>query len=438
MLYESPHVRVEAADGVATLWLEFPGRPVNALTPARLAEFDRGLSAVSANSHLKVLVIRSGRPAGFCGGLDPEALAGLTTDEARAAFAVAGQRVLNRLAAAEKVTLAFVEGPCLGPGLELALACDYRLAVAGPDSRLGFPDAAWGLPPCWGGATRLGRRAAGLLAGEVLTAREAQRAGLVDDAFCARRAKIELRTYLDRLQIRPRKALPGWPRWGKSVTESLAAERAAFRAALRSPAVGEALTGGRLELDETANPVPPFPELVGLIGTDDRAAALVVEVALRGTAAVVATGGDNGSSLMSNALSRALAEAVGRGRATPLEAEQARGRIRVQAGAECAAAAGWAVAVDPAGPPLAFVEHRLRPRAVFAVPIGQLDDLARHAARPGRVVGLDFPGGDRAELTGHPGTTPDALAAVAAWVERLGFAPVVASNARPDAVRRAA
>jgi enoyl-CoA hydratase/carnithine racemase len=331
MLYESPHVRVEAADGVATLWLEFPGSPVNALTPGRLADIDRGLAAVSACPHVEILVIRSGRPAGFCGGHDPDRLADLTTEDDRAAFAVSGQRVLNRLAAADVVTVAFIEGPCLGPGLELALACDYRLAVAGPDSWVGFPDAAIGLPPCWGGATRLrrllGRRVGAILAGDVLTAREAQRAGLFDDAFSARRAKIELRTHLDRLQRRPHKRQERWLRWGRpSVTAGLAVERTAFRETLRSPAALEAVF-----TDQRHAPFLSFPRLIGMHDADDSIASLSVEIALRGAQAVVATGGEGGISQVTDDISRALAEAVRRGRATPLEAEQARGRIRVEA-----------------------------------------------------------------------------------------------------------
>ncbi len=331
MLYESPHLRVEATDGVATLWLEVPGSPVNALTPDRLADIGRGLSAVSACPHVVILVIRSGRPAGFCGGHDPDRLADLTTEDARTGFAVAGQRVVHRLAAADVVTVAFVEGPCLGPGLELALACDYRLAVAGPDSWVGFPDAARGLPPCWGGATRLrrllGRRAGAILAGDVLTAREAQRAGLFDDAFSARRAKIELRTLLDRLQRRPRKRQERWLRWGQpSVAAGLAAERAAFREALRSPAVLETVTA-----DQRQARFRSVPGLIGMHDADDGIATLAVEIALRGAQAVVAAGGESGISQVTDDISRALAEAVHRGRVTPLEAEQARGRIRVEA-----------------------------------------------------------------------------------------------------------
>jgi enoyl-CoA hydratase/carnithine racemase len=309
MLYESPHVRVEAADGVATLWLEFPGSPVNALTPARLADMARGLSAATATPHVEVLVVRSGRPAGFCGGHDPGRLAELTTEDTRTAFAAVGQRVLARLAAAETVTVAFVEGPCLGPGLELTLACDYRLAVAGPDSWVGFPDAGRGSPPCWGGATRLrrllGRRADPILAGDILTAREARGIGLFDDAFSTRRGKIELRTFLDRLQRRPRKRKESGLRWDRpSAAAGLAAERVAFRKALRFP-------------------TPLASDRVEHIGTDDEVGR-AVELAIRGAAVTVAAGNVSG-------VSRALAEAVRRGRVTPLEAEQARGRITVEA-----------------------------------------------------------------------------------------------------------
>ena len=301
MLYESPHVRVEAADGVATLWLEFPGPPVNALTPPRLAEFDRALCAVLPNPHLDVLVIRSGKPAGFCGGHSPVAL---DTDADRTAFAHAGQCVLNRLAAADVVTVAFLAGPCLGPGLELALACDYRLAVCGPDAWLGFPDAPVGLPPCWGGSARIGRKAARLLAGKVVTVREAWALGLVDDAFCTRRAKVELRGFLDRLLAKPRK------RPVRDLSEELARERTAFR----SPGVLAALAPSA-----PAVPPPCFPGAVAVLGDTPTAARLAVEIAIRG--GHVVTDGES-------SLSPLFAEVVRRGRVTPLEADQARQCVR--------------------------------------------------------------------------------------------------------------
>jgi enoyl-CoA hydratase/carnithine racemase len=201
MLFASAHVRVTAEYGVATLWLGFPGAPVNALDAPRLHELDRALAAIEGNPFLNVLVVRSAKPAGFCAGLRPP----VAEVADRATFAARGQRVLSRLAALPFVTAAYIDGPCLGAGLELALACDYRLCIATPCTHLGFPQRF----TCFGGGPRLrkilGRRAAAFVeSGGTLSGREARDLGLVDRAFCARRAKIELRTFLDELERSPR------------------------------------------------------------------------------------------------------------------------------------------------------------------------------------------------------------------------------------------
>ncbi|HUR53655.1 MAG TPA: enoyl-CoA hydratase/isomerase family protein [Gemmataceae bacterium] len=222
MLFASAHVRVTAEYGVGTLWLNFPGEPVNALNLARLRELDEALGASEAHPGLGIVVVRSAKPAGFCAGLHPAALDNLRN---AAAFAWYGQTVFNRLAALSAVTVAFIDGPCLGAGLELALACDHRLVLSKPTTHLGFPDTA--LRPCFGGTTRLNRRARLLLtSGRTLSGREAKLLGLVDHAFCERRGKIELRTFLDDLE-----RAPGRKR--AAVAEiGLAAERRAFARAV--------------------------------------------------------------------------------------------------------------------------------------------------------------------------------------------------------------
>ena len=98
MLFESAHVRVSAEHGTATLALAFPGEPANALDSARLRELDSALAAVSASHAVRILVVRSALPHGFCGGLRPEALAALSHPSDRAAFAWLGQQVFDRLA----------------------------------------------------------------------------------------------------------------------------------------------------------------------------------------------------------------------------------------------------------------------------------------------------------------------------------------------------
>lgn len=398
MLYESPNLWVAAADGVATVWLAFPGPPANALDAARIAELGRAVDAVAGRADLDAVVVRTAVPAGFGGGFTPETLAILRTDPDPTAFALAGQRVLARLAGLRAVTVAFVEGPCLGPGLELALACDYRLAVAGPDSWVGFPHAAT-LPPCWGGTARLerlGRRATELRRGDIVTAKEAVRAGVFDDAFSARRGKIELRLFLDRVQARPRKRRVG------NLTEALAAERVAFRRAVRElpdreipgvPAPGPNFAAcrkfGRVEWDDRGD--------IAVFGSDPALADLAVEAALRGRA-VVAPGASD--SLLSHVAGR-FAEAVRRGRATPLEADQARKRIETSG--DRVTAARFAVADRTGVPALLAAEPALPPACVVAVPAGVLAAVRNRAYRPQRVV----PDGDRLRAepagTGLPG-----------------------------------
>src|SRR5438105_2753612 len=118
MLFESAHIQIAAERGTATLWLGFPGEPVNALDLARLRELDATFAAVEANPFVRILVIRSAKPAGFCAGVHPAALASLATEADRAAFAWYGQQVLGRLARLPFTTLAFIDGPCLSAGLE--------------------------------------------------------------------------------------------------------------------------------------------------------------------------------------------------------------------------------------------------------------------------------------------------------------------------------
>ena len=294
MFVETDSTRVTTDQGVATLWLDFSGRPVNALNTARLAEFGRSFDAVCRDTSIDVLVIRSARPAGFCGGYEPIGLSTLANDTDAAAFSNSGQGLFNRLAEADVVTVAFIEGPCLGAGWEMALACDYRLAVAGPDSWIGFPNAPQ-LPPCWGGPGRLGKALKLFESGQILTAKECRRHGILDDAFSARRAKVELQNWTDRVQARMRK------RSCVISADSHATERIAFRDAVRNQ-------GHRI-----------IPRNPSVFGTSTNNPSDVVELAIRGNSVV---------SECSNADVLSFLEvALRRGRVTPLEAEQARKRI---------------------------------------------------------------------------------------------------------------
>jgi enoyl-CoA hydratase/carnithine racemase len=464
--------RVEADDGTATLWLDRPGDGPNRLTPARLAAVARAVERAVANPNVEILVVRSAHAAGFSVGLDLNHLADLATDADRRAFAAAGQAALAVLAEAPVVTVAVIDGPCLGAGLELALACDYRLAVASPTTELGFPELADGRPPCWGGLTRITRllgprAAADFLDGRTVTAREAAALGLVDRAYCGRRAKIEPRSFLDRLQLDPRKRRPrlAWLdrfRGGRRPSEplgdviraaaidpaaGLAAERSVFAAALATSAVGNALSLARRAAEPAVvpaavNPVPPFPAAIGLVGTDDLVTTLAAELAVRGTAVRVTPGDGQPADGLADRLAAAFSSFAHRGRVTPLERDQAVARVRVNDPAadrwDGFDRAGLVIVSDRGATRLAEVEAHVGRRAVVAVvgrPVGVCQGWAE---RPDRVIGLGPPlaGSPIIELARGPETSADATAALAAWVRATGRVPVVVTDGPRLVVRR--
>ena len=389
---------VSTDDAVATVWLD-----CDALTPARVAWLADCVERVAARPAVEVLVIRAARPGGFP-SFDRPFLGDLRTDVDAADYARAGQLALRRVADLPIPTVAFLEGPCVGPGLELALACDYRLAVATPDAVLGFG----GLPTAWGGRSRLASRVGRRTASRVVSCypREAATLGLVDDAFCLRRAKIELRTFLDRLQFRPIKR--GVP------TDALAEarERADFRAAVRA---------GLLRADDgppfdPVNPIPTRPRRVGVIGGGPDAVRWVGEFALRGVPVTWLRMGVTAPS--------PFAPALARGRVTPLEAEQASARVTVVAEPDDALAADLVVIDDTDDTAAAYLERVMPARSVLLVPSAELSGVLPSCARPGRVLGWAA-AGERMSVVTHADATDDATAAVVRWLAVAGEAVTV-------------
>jgi 3-hydroxyacyl-CoA dehydrogenase/enoyl-CoA hydratase/3-hydroxybutyryl-CoA epimerase len=181
------HWRLER-DGDAIAWLTFDtaGATTNTLSKAALAEFNAVLDTLE-HDRPRGLVIRSGKAGGFIAGADVEEF-----DEIRDAAVVReilarGLRTFDRLAKVNYPTLALIRGHCLGGGLELALACRYRVVVDEPSTRLGLPEVMLGIVPGWGGITRLpaliGAPAAldMMLTGRTIDARKAKRLGLADE-----------------------------------------------------------------------------------------------------------------------------------------------------------------------------------------------------------------------------------------------------------------
>ena len=146
-------------DGVAVLTFDQPGSKANVLTRDLWTEFGDALAALAPRTDLKGLVLASAKPGIFIAGADLKLLATAPApnDPAVRAFIDQGLRVLEQLEALPFPTCAAIDGAALGGGLEVALACDYRVCGTNPKVQLGLPEVTLGLIPGWGGTQRLPR-----------------------------------------------------------------------------------------------------------------------------------------------------------------------------------------------------------------------------------------------------------------------------------------
>jgi len=178
----------QGEDGVWVVKFDVPGEKVNTLSPSAFDEFTELLDRLENNADdIRGVVIISGKPDGFVAGADVKAIAALKTAEEGELLSRQVQEVFNRLENLPMPTVAAVNGACLGGGLELALACRYRLITNDPGTQLGLPEVQLGVIPGAGGTQRLprliGLRAAldMILTGKKVRARSAVKSGLAHE-----------------------------------------------------------------------------------------------------------------------------------------------------------------------------------------------------------------------------------------------------------------
>jgi len=182
------HFKLETdRDGVAWLSFDKADASTNVLSAEVMAELDRVFDELAAKNP-RGLVIRSAKDSGFIAGADIEEFTKLKDADDAMRLVKRGWDLYNKLAALPFPTLALVNGFCMGGGVELALACRYRVAVDQPGTRFALPEVMLGILPAWGGVMRLPRLVGPgaaldmLLTGRSVDARRAKRMGLVDAA----------------------------------------------------------------------------------------------------------------------------------------------------------------------------------------------------------------------------------------------------------------
>ncbi|WP_420113662.1 enoyl-CoA hydratase/isomerase family protein [Pseudactinotalea sp.] len=174
-------------------------RKLNALSRGLLAALDQAITWAESTEGTRALVLTGAGERAFCAGADLAQVRASAPHEF-SADNLAGHRVITRLRRSPLPVIAAVNGVAVGGGLELALACDIRLAVA--SARLGLPEVGVGVLPGWGGTWRLAEAVGAararqmVLTGEVMDAATAARLGLVsevlDDVGALHRRAAEL------------------------------------------------------------------------------------------------------------------------------------------------------------------------------------------------------------------------------------------------------
>ena len=192
------------SDGIVWLTADKPGTSTNVLSSHVLRELNELLDRI-ASPPPRGVVILSAKKSGFVAGADIKEFTGITSAESGYRLIHAGQQVFDRLEGLPCPTVAAIHGFALGGGLELALACRYRVAVGDERLSLGFPEVQLGIHPGFGGTVRsvrlIGVRAAMemMLTGKSVRADKALRLGLVDKLVPA----SELRAAARQLILEP-------------------------------------------------------------------------------------------------------------------------------------------------------------------------------------------------------------------------------------------
>jgi enoyl-CoA hydratase len=207
-----PEIRVEQEGRVLVLVVDRP-QARNALAASTMEELDATLQELEGRRDIHCAVITGAGERAFIAGGDLKELESVRDADSASAMARAMRSTLDRIPALPIPVIAAVNGAALGGGAEVAIACDFRVAV--DDARLGFTQALLGLMPAWGGIERLasstGRsRALYLLTtGRVLSGQEAVDWGVAEE--CVARAGFEARwrQLAQQVATAPREVLAG-------------------------------------------------------------------------------------------------------------------------------------------------------------------------------------------------------------------------------------
>lgn len=191
-------------DSSHILWVIFDklNTSVNTIDRDVMEEFSAIVANLESDTVHKGVIIASAKTNGFIAGADISQFTQFKDITASTEVLTKGQGILNRLEALKLPVVAMIDGFCLGGGLELVLACHYRVAEESAKTRLGLPEVRLGIHPGWGGTVRLPRLIGGpqalnmILNGHTVSGKAAAKLGFVDAAVPKRQLVHAAKYYI--------------------------------------------------------------------------------------------------------------------------------------------------------------------------------------------------------------------------------------------------
>jgi 3-hydroxyacyl-CoA dehydrogenase/enoyl-CoA hydratase/3-hydroxybutyryl-CoA epimerase len=473
-------------DGVAWLLFDRADTSANTLSADVMEEFDAVLAAIETERPAG-LVIRSAKPSGFIAGADVNEFRGASDPGMVETRIRAAHAVVDHLEALKLPTAAVIHGFCLGGGLEVALACQSRIAVDG--ARFGFPEVMLGLHPGLGGTARFTalvnpvQSMALMLTGRTIDARRAKALGLVDtvtqerhvqgavkDALFGRlkRAKPGLMTRAANLgpvrgllakrmrseaaKVASREHYPApyalidlWETRGGSKAAMLKAEQASFARLMVTPTAQNLIRVFFLRelMKKTAGSGSTIKH-VHVIGAGAMGGDIAAWVAGQGLRVSLA---DMKAEPIASAVKRAN-ELYGKIIRKRTEVRDALDRLIPDMDGEGVRNADLVIEAVPEKLELkqkvyAGLEPRMKPGAILATNTSSipLQDLRTSLARPERLVGLHFFNPvsrlQLVEIVSHDGNDPEVLKQALAFVGAIDRLPLPVKSSPGFLVNRA-
>lgn len=140
---------------IATLMFDMPNSKVNILSIEVMKELELILDDLKTSTNIEVLLFKSAKDGIFIAGADISEIESLKNEEESYDVVRSGQVILSKIAHLPFITIAVIDGACLGGGFELALNCDYRIATQNSKTKIGLPEVNLGVLPGFGGTQNL-------------------------------------------------------------------------------------------------------------------------------------------------------------------------------------------------------------------------------------------------------------------------------------------